>query len=623
MGVRAMYSGVSGLQTQTNWLDVIGNNVANVNTTAYKGTRATFADQLSQNLSSAVGSSISSSLGGMNGLQVGLGTKLQSLQTLFQQGALLTTGAPMDMGIEGSGFLVAQKGDQSYLTRAGNLTFDAAGYLVDAQGGRIQGFEANTQFTQRVLNSYSNVPGQPLTATNAALVLQNNDASRLSAIQINQSMTLPPKATTQVTFQGNLDAFNQVGQSGAILDLAPGGRPVLPLAVNIFLFPPGIAVDPTRIVPQFNATGGFSFHQVSNMSNNIAYPIFNGGIDLGLVQAFEGNYAWEQQPPLDPAAATQSTIYDSHGNPRQLTVQFYQVNDLGAGGVNPSPGPSQALYAWYAFDTTGGEKPSTANLVGGTGMLEGEMPFDPNQFWYDRGQNGALFMGDFLWFNTDGSLASTGGSGGPVPTPPGVPNFMSVPRIYVPMTNQANPPISPNPNFGSEIMSVDLNFGNFGLLGTGQRNGITGDAAGSYQTLNGVLQYQPNSHVSVASQDGYAEGQLQGLGWDQTGTLEGSFSNGQQVALAQVALANVANPNGLVSQGSGQYSPGPNAGPVTVGTPGQDGLGKIQGGSLEGSNVDLTVQLTDMIRAQRGMDASARIFTGEAISETTLTNLGR
>ena len=623
MGVRAMYSGVSGLQSQTNWLDVIGNNVANVNTTAYKGTRATFADQLSQNLSSAVGSSISSGLGGMNGLQVGLGTKLQSLQTLFQQGALLTTGAPMDMGIQGSGFLVAQKGDQSYFTRAGNLTFDAAGYLVDAQGGRIQGFEANTQLTQRVLNSYSNVPGQPLTATNAVLVLQNNDASRLSAIQINQSMTLPPKATTQVTFQGNLDAFNQVNQSGGILDLAPGGRPVLPIAVNIFLYPPGIAVDPTRIVPQFNASGGFSFHQVSNMSNNIAYPILNGGVDLGWVQAFAGNYAWEQQPPLNPAAETQSTVYDSTGNPRQLTVQFYQVNDLGAGGVNPSPGPSQALYAWYAFDTTGGAKPATSNLVGGTGMMEGEMPFDPNQFWYDRGQTGDLFMGDFLWFNTDGSLASTGGSGGPVPTPPGVPNFMSVPRIYLPMTNQANPPIAPNPNYGSEIMSVDLNFGNFGLLGTGQRNGITGDAAGSYQTVNGVLQYQPKSYVSVASQDGYAEGQLQGLSWDQTGTLEGKFSNGQQVALAQVALANVANPNGLVSQGSGQYSPGPNAGPVTVGTPGKDGLGTVQGGSLEGSNVDLTVQLTDMIRAQRGMDASARVFTGEAISETTLTNLGR
>ncbi len=630
MGFRAFNSGVSGLQSHNTWLDVIGNNVANSNTTAFKGARVAFADQLSQSIGAGSPNQIGSLLGGTNPLQIGLGSRLTAIQTLFAQGPLIQSTSNLDVALEGKGFLLVDQGGKTYLSRSGNLLFDGQGYLVDSQGGLVQGYTASSTFTTRVLNSFSGVPGQSLLVNDATMVLRTDNPEERTAIRIQSTMTIPPRATTQITFQGNLDAFIQVNQEGGIADLAPGGQPVLPIAVNMMLFPPEIAVDPTRIVREDLPGGGFTFRQVSNMSDQIQYPILNGGIDMAWVRIFDGNYAWQQEPRVPPAAEVETTVYDSHGNPRELTIQFYQVNDLGAMNVNPYPGPSQALYAWYAFDTTGGQEPDTPNLVGGTGIMEGEMTAVPDQFWYDRGRTtpgpsgmGDLYIGDFLWFNTDGSLATPGGCGGPVPTPPGVPNYMAVPRIYLPVTNDFNPPRSPYPTLGSEIMAIDLDFGTYGLLGKGRRDGITCDAAGSYETKDGVLQYVPNNSVVVRSQDGYPQGQLMELSWDTSGILQGKFSNNRTIDLAQLALVDVQNPGGLAKVGNNYYEISANSGDMRVGLPGQDGLATIRGFALEGSNVDIAEQLTNLVVAQRGLEANARLISDQDSVDNTLTNLGR
>jgi flagellar hook-basal body protein len=319
------------------------------------------------------------------------------------------------------------------------------------------------------------------------------------------------------------------------------------------------------------------------------------------------------------------TVYDSLGIMHQITIQFYQVNDLGAGGVNTAGGPSQTCYAWYAFDTTGGQTVSTANLIGGTGIGEGNVgaPFPAALITYDRGltTNPAQpinFGGDFLYFNTDGSLASSGGIGG-IPSPPGPPNFMAIPRLYIPVPNPLE--ISPVPTQGAQVVAINLNFGTFGVLGLGQRDGLTGDAQGSYQTVNGVNAYVPDSHVS-ATQDGYGDGTLQSVVFDQTGTIVGSFTNGQKADLAQVALASVNNEGGLSNVGDNHFQTSENSGALQVGLAGQNGLGTITGDSLEGSNVDLTTQLSDMIIAQRGFDSNARVIAVENSELQTITQLG-
>jgi len=159
-------------------------------------------------------------------------------------------------------------------------------------------------------------------------------------------------------------------------------------------------------------------------------------------------------------------------------------------------------------------------------------------------------------------------------------------------------------------------------LGVGQRDGLTGDADGSYQPVNGVNIYVPDSHVT-ATQNGYMEGDLQSLQFDQTGTIIGSFSNGQKAALAQVALASVNNEEGLSNVGDNDFQTSVNSGSIQMGLATQNGLGSIEGGSLEDSNVDLTVELSNMIIAQRGFDTNARVISVVSSELQTITQLGQ
>jgi len=617
MVVRAFSSAVSGLQGNDLWLDVIGNNIANTNSVGYKSSRALFADRLSQKLSLA--SSSGDNLGGVNGKRVGLGSRLSSIQTLFHQGQFQTTGQALDLAIEGDGFLMVERGGERYLTRAGNLSFDGDGYLVDARGGLVQGTMASYQMNEKAICTNSSVAGEMLNVRQSDYVI----GSQLSAIRIPQDMTLPPKATTKVDFKGNLDAGLKATAPGGILDLGTGAAPILPIALNLDWFGPVWATDSTRLTYTTLASGGYAFRQVSNMSSTVAYPITNGMISIMNARGSAGNYAWEHVPPLPPASTLTATVYDSTGAPREVSVLFYQVNDLGDGGVNPPDGPNQAVFAWYAFETTGGIGIKTENLIGGTGIIEGENnPWWVGQWYYDRGIAGDLYAGDFVWFNTDGSLASTGGSGGPVPTPPGQPNFMTIPRIYLPAQN-INPPISPFPTHGAEILCVDLDFGTGGILGDGRRDGLYSAAAGSYEVVNGVSTYMAQNTAYASHQDGYPDGSLQTLSWDSDGVLTGGFSNGQYLGLARLGLARVQNPEGLSNQGGTTFVETANSGAVFVGAPGAGGLGVIRGGTLETSNVDLPTELNYMIIAQRSFEANARTATVANEMLQTAVNLGR
>jgi flagellar hook protein FlgE len=130
--LRAMYSGISGMKNFQIKLDVIGNNIANVNTYGFKKGRTTFKDMVSQQISGA--SSATATRGGTNPKQVGLGSQLATIDTIHTQGSLQTTGRPLDLSISGDGFFVLLNGTQTVFTRAGNFYLDANGYLVNADG---------------------------------------------------------------------------------------------------------------------------------------------------------------------------------------------------------------------------------------------------------------------------------------------------------------------------------------------------------------------------------------------------------------------------------------------------------------------------------------------------------
>ncbi len=188
--MRALYSGVSGLRNHQTRMDVIGNNIANVNTVGFKASRVQFQDVLSQTITGAA--SAQGNRGGTNPMQVGLGMGLASIDTLFTDGSFQPTGKGTDLSIQGSGFFVLSNGNQQIFTRAGNFDFDTDGnYLVPGTGYRVMGWMADAN---------GNI----------------NTSGNVSNIQIPVGATMPALATTSLTYANNLTANNDTIGASAI-----------------------------------------------------------------------------------------------------------------------------------------------------------------------------------------------------------------------------------------------------------------------------------------------------------------------------------------------------------------------------------------------------------------------
>ncbi len=150
--MRSLYSAVSGLQNHQVRMDVIGNNIANVNTHGFKKGRATFQDMLSQTLSGAARPT--EEKGGVNPKQIGLGMVIASIDTLHTQGSLQTTGVNTDMALSGNGFFVIKDGDKVFYTRAGAFSLDKDGLLVNpATGLKVQGWTSQLVGGQYIIRS--------------------------------------------------------------------------------------------------------------------------------------------------------------------------------------------------------------------------------------------------------------------------------------------------------------------------------------------------------------------------------------------------------------------------------------------------------------------------------------
>lgn len=185
--MRSMFSGVSGLRIHQTMMDIIGNNIANINTVGYKTSNLTFQSMLSQTLKGA--STPTNNTGGSNPIQVGLGAQMGSVDSNFAQGNLQSTGKVTDMAIQGDGFFILKSNDGVFYTRAGNFTFDASGNLVNpADGMIVQGWIADNSGNINTSNSVGN-------------------------IKVPVDQIIEPTATTAITYNGNLPADAVTGDS--------------------------------------------------------------------------------------------------------------------------------------------------------------------------------------------------------------------------------------------------------------------------------------------------------------------------------------------------------------------------------------------------------------------------
>lgn len=192
--IQAVYSGISGMKVFKSSLDIIGNNVANVNTTAYKASRGTFKEMLSQTIMGA--SAPSGTTGGSNPSQIGLGVILGSVATDQSQGSMLPTGRATDVAIEGSGFFALGDGTRTSYTRDGSFALDANNNLVSASTGlKVLGWTAD-KFTSQIDTT------QPISAG--------------SAIEIPLGGLSVARATSAISISGNLDASMAVGDQAPV-----------------------------------------------------------------------------------------------------------------------------------------------------------------------------------------------------------------------------------------------------------------------------------------------------------------------------------------------------------------------------------------------------------------------
>lgn len=188
--MRSMYAGVSGLRTHQSKMDVIGNNIANVNTIGFKKGQMTFKEVFNQTLRGA--SAPQDGRGGTNPQQVGLGVSVGSISTIHTQGSMQPTDNPTDLMIDGEGFFVVSDDtsfENRYYTRAGNFSLDRDGNLVTSDGYKVLGYKPDGEDKEKM-------------------------SSEVAGIQINRSETVAPTATSKINFRGNLDSRVEEGGEG-------------------------------------------------------------------------------------------------------------------------------------------------------------------------------------------------------------------------------------------------------------------------------------------------------------------------------------------------------------------------------------------------------------------------
>lgn len=191
--MRSLFSGVSGLQNHQTRMDVIGNNLANVNTTGFKKNRVNFQDMLSQNMKGAARPN--EQVGGVNPQQVGLGMTIASIDTIHTQGSMQTTGVKTDIGILGNGFFMMRNGDTNLYTRAGAFGLDKDGVLVNpANGMRVQGWPAITENGSTYINSSATV--SDLTIPIGSKDPAKETSEVFAACNLNKNTPLIPEGAT-------------------------------------------------------------------------------------------------------------------------------------------------------------------------------------------------------------------------------------------------------------------------------------------------------------------------------------------------------------------------------------------------------------------------------------------
>ncbi|MBX3394085.1 MAG: flagellar hook-basal body complex protein [Phycisphaerae bacterium] len=558
----SLYTGLSGMNASQFRLDIIGDNIANINTTGFKGSRTLFQSQFSRTL--AAGTKPSALQGGTNPVQIGLGAAIGAIQRSFTPGSVETTGVPSDLAIEGDGFFVLRTPEnERVFTRDGAFSLSADNRLLSADGFFVQGYAVNSNFelipgsvvdvsipigvltTAKATNEIQmdgvlNSSATKIVATQGSILQSQILYNATTGVQLN-NVTGPGTALTNIrTSPGPGGALFANGDVITIDGVSRGGRDV-PSAQFIvgttgttiadFLAwtdevigidtSVGVAGNPGTGV---TADGRLEIRGNAGTQNALSIQagdlISNGGTQVPFTFT-------ETQAANGESSHTTFVVYDSLGAP--LTVDLTMVLEARDTG--------SATWRYYASSADD----SDVDFVVGTGTIT----FDGN--------------GQYIAAPQPGFLINRVGTG-------------------------ANDPLA-----------IQIDFSRMsGLSVTGQ------------------------STIVMSFQNGFSTGTLIDYSIGEDGVITGTFSNGLNQTLGQIAVGTFANQEGLLARSNNVYFVGPNSGDARITPPLTLGAGKISAGTLELSNVDLSREFINLITSSTAFSAASRVIS---TSDTLLQEL--
>ena len=567
--MRSLYSGVAGLKTHQTRMDVIGNNIANVNTTAYKSSSMTFSELMSQTTQKASGANATTGVGGTNAKQIGLGVKAGAINTaITTQGSAQSTGNPFDIMITGDNFFVVNNGTENFFTRDGSFYVDGAGNLAMTSTGY-------------------NVMGWGVDEETGSIKQDTVSALRIMSAA---NMTYPPEATTQANISGILDQNDKDVTSA-------GGK-----SVNLNFFD----------ARGYSYTAKFTFKQSGEPDTNVysmelskILDSTGAEIDISSVN-FGGTSTQTKETKLnfnsngyvwDTAAHTLSTIdgtqvadlnniFDTaNGNALKTDETAQEELNAIAKAYGYEGSTDEFLNLFKTSDADDTQTVSVQQML--VNMLNGQttdiLPTDDTAMT----MTGRTFQGNLVKFNHDtGKIESVNG-------------FTTNLTTALEFTDRVN-----QGNF-AETITIDLSeCSNYDNKGTSTIGATSGD-------LDGLG-------------TGRRLGDMIGVSIQKDGMIYASYDNGMTKLLGQIATAAFANASGLEKQGDNLYSATLNSGDFDgIGVDITAGGGYMSTGQLEMSNVDLSSEFTEMITTQRGFQANSRIITVSDTLLEELTNLKR
>lgn len=562
----SMWTGVSGLQTHSKNMNVIGNNLANVSTLGFKSQRMDFNDYLYLSGSSASGPT-----------QIGAGSSVYAVLGDFSQGALEATNSATDIAIDGNGYFGVRKpnSDQIFYTRAGDFYFNADRELVNPQGMRLQGWRVDntTRLTFKqggvTLGDEKNVDESVFVGTGSPTDI------------ILDSWNIVPQRTTSVKFTMGLTdngtGDKTVGATNgsnftALFDTWDGtAQP--PLAETAYATQSSI----TTYDESGNEHELTVYYDQVTVKNNpdmanipAGYKVYEYLVTMNPEEdmrvAGDGKTKFADTKDAGKLM-TGVLIFDSAGNLVNQTAYTYNGDGTpSANGVmgddawSPTKFSSNGLPV-FAVNWTGQDKASTV--------------------WEENAEDqiielnlGAKATGNWHIADIDPDTGVT-------------------------------TPVDVDPNTGD---------------GTTPPNETLDDVTNDYNSLAlmvgpeimagaSACNQNKSSLVQDRSQNGYASGILSSYNIDENGIIYGIYDNGVSLPLYQITMYDFHNYQGLRREGGNLYSATSDSGEPRIGAAGDNGFGETMAYNIENSNVDMTTELVRMITCQRGFQSNSKIIT--------------